>query len=136
MRQETIEARIEANRTYLERLIAVPHYRFDSGLHSSLPEKPGLYRICVDSSGEVLRAGSTKTSDSLRQRVYKNHFMGNQPGNIRSQLVNAGVCSNLNIAKDFLRDSCSVQWVEIQGNEERKWAEHFILSTLQPRFSN
>jgi hypothetical protein len=136
MKREVIDSRIAINRSYLERLVAAPYHHFDSRLRSSLPEDPGIYRICMKSSGETLRAGVTKSSDSLRQRVYQNHFMGNQSGNIRSQLVKAKMCVDLDMAKDFLKNSCSVQWIEIQNNEERTWAEHFMLSIFQPRFSD
>lgn len=133
---EQIGRRIDANRRYLEKLAAAPSYRFDDKLRSLLPEKPGIYRIIITSSQVTLRAGTTKSSDSLRQRVYQNHLMGNQTGNIRSQLVRAGMCKDLDAAKSFLQSSCSVQWIVIEDKEERKWAEHFVLAVLQPTFSD
>ena len=133
---EQIDRRIGANRRYLENLVATPCSRFDDKLHSLLPEKPGIYRIIVTSSQETLRAGRTKSSDSLRQRVYRNHLMGNQRGNIRSQLVKSGRCKDLDAAKSFLQSLCSVQWTVIEDKEDRKWAEHFVLAVLQPVFSD
>ena len=105
-----------------------------SGLFPSSPE-PGIYYIS-NKSGEILRAGSPKTSDSLKQRIYQNHFMGKQSGNIRSQLVKEGMCKDLNDAKTYLKERCIVRWKVIADINNRKWAEHFMLSILQPKFSD
>ena len=133
---EWIDRRIQTNRDYLQRLISSPQYRFDGRIHSLLPERPGIYRILASSSHETLRAGTTKSSKSLRQRVYQNHLMGIQSGNIRSQLVKGGMCKDLDEAKDFLKNSCTVQWIVIEDDQERNWAEHFILAILQPTFGD
>jgi len=130
-----IDSNISKNRKFLDDLLVSSSYSFDSKLRSTLPEKPGIY-IIIDLGGEVLRAGSTKTSNSLRQRIYQNHLMGNQTGNIRHQLVANGICDNLDEAKTFLKHNCKVQWIEIIDSDDRKWAEHFMLSTLQPKFSD
>ena len=74
--------------------------------------------------GEVLRAGRTKTAaGGLRQRVYRNHFMGDQPGNLRSQLVQQAVCKTIEETKDWIRANCAVQYVVIEDDELRRWAE-------------
>jgi len=133
---EWIERRIHTNSYYLEGLISSPQHRFDSRLRSLLPEKPGIYRILASSSHETLRAGTTISSNNLRQRVYQNHFMGTQSGNIRSQLVKGGMCKDLDEAKGFLKNFCTVQWIVIEDDQERKWAEHFVLAILQPTFGD
>ena len=66
---------------------------------SKLPCEHGLYVIYRKDAGdgEVLRAGRTKTAgDGLRQRIYQNHLMGNQKGNLRSQLLADGICAGDN----------------------------------------
>lgn len=62
--------------------------------------------------------------------------MGNQQGNLRSQLVASGICSDLDAAKEFVRKRCSVQILVIENDDERKWAEYFMLSILRPEFSD
>lgn len=132
---QNIDPIIVKNRSYLEELIASQGHRFDSQLRSFLPSEPGIYYIS-NIYGEILRAGSIKTSDSLKQRIYQNHFMGNQTGNIRSQLVKEGTCKDLIDAKTYLKEKCVVKWKVILDINDRKWAEHFMLSILQPKFSD
>lgn len=119
MQSDDINIRIAKNRSYLDDLLSSSYHKFDNQLRSSLPDKPGIYSI-MNQDGEILRAGSTKTSDSLRQRVYQNHFVGNQKGNIRSQLVDNGVCKNLDEAKSYLKNGCRIQWKEILNSDDRK----------------
>ena len=105
---------------------------------ASLPNVPGLY-VIIDEQDMVLRAGRTD-AQTLRDRVYRNHLMGNQQGNLRQQLVRAGVCSDLETAKAWMRKNCAVRVVEYSWLEQAgldiRWAEHFLLAVLQPKFSN
>ncbi len=130
---------MEEGHVFLDRLLRSPHLTFDSELRRSLPEDGGVYRI-YDSEAdprETLRAGRTKTAaGGLRQRVYGNHFMGNQPGNLRAQLVRYGRCGTVEAAKEFIRNQCRVQVLVIKDEEARKWTEHFILSVLRPAYSD
>ena len=71
----------------LHDLLSAPKLPFDEALRSQLPEQPGIYAIYVKAAppGKVLRAGRTKSAlGGLRQRIYQNHLMGNQLGNLRS----------------------------------------------------
>jgi hypothetical protein len=116
-------------------LMGAPILKFDDRLRSSLPEAHGVYRIFAPTTAETLRAGRTKTAAAgLRQRVYQNHLMGNQTGNLRAQLVNAGVCKDLEDAKTFIRRDLAVQILVIDDDTDRIWFEHFMLGVLRPRF--
>jgi hypothetical protein len=117
----------------IDQLLSSPMLAFDQHLRSALPEQHGIYAIRVKEAktGEFLRAGSTKTaSGGLRQRIYQNHLMGDQEGNLRSQLVNDGVCEDLVKAKRWIQDNCYVQILVI----DRRWSKYFILSILRPRY--
>lgn len=118
------------------RLLNAPIIKFDRGCRSSLPKTQGVYRIYHPEAPAVtIRAGrSKKASGGLRQRVYNNHLMGNQPDNLRAQLVGDRVCINLEAAKDYIRESLVVQFLEVQDSKERTWLEHFMLGVLQPRY--
>lgn len=110
---------------------------FDERLHGLLPEQHGIYVIYAKSAkpGDVLRVGKTKTAaGGLRQRIYRNHFMGNQTGNLRSQLVQEGVCKTMEETKPWIRSNCVVQYVVIEDDEMRKWAEYMMLAVLQPKY--
>jgi len=114
-------------------LLAQPKLPFDRSLRSTLPAEPGLYAISRQEG--YLRAGRTDEG-GLRQRVYQNHFMGNQAGNLRQQLVRARLCDDLEQAKQWIRQNCSVQVLVVQNDETRKWTEHLLRSALRPMFSD
>ena len=127
--------RINKYLDFLYELISSQQYSFDENLFNQLPTSPGIYRIFkVDSNWKsTLRAGRTKTGqEGLQQRIYRNHYQGNQNGNIRQQLIAKGICNDLNDTKKFLEVKCKVQILVIEDAEERKWAEYFMLSILQP----
>lgn len=77
--------RPEEGRQILDQLLSAPRLPFDQSLRSHLPERHGLYAISVKHAlpGEFLRAGRTvRAAGGLRQRVYQNHLMGDQKGNL------------------------------------------------------
>jgi len=126
---------MEMLRFQLEQLLASPIIRFDESCRRSLPEQPGVYRIFHrDRPNATIRTG--RTDAELRQRVYQNHLMGNQAGNLPAQLVSGGDCVDLNAAKQFMRQSLAVQVLPIADAQERASLEHFILAVLQPRYSD
>jgi hypothetical protein len=51
-------------------------------------------------------------------------------------MVAEGQCKDLSEAKDFLRKRCKVQFIVLQDDNDRKWAKHFILRVIQPRYSD
>ena len=124
---DTIAAKLQAWLRSLEgqlrRLLNSPVIRFDDRCHSALPKAHGIYRIFDPAKpDETVRAGRTKTAArGLRQRVYQNHLMGNQTGNLRAQLVADRVCSDLEAAKRFMRDKLAVQVLVVEDAEERAW---------------
>jgi hypothetical protein len=131
---EQIESRCTELRAVLNTLVTSQALSFDSSLWSRLPERQGIYRIyLLDAPMRTLRAGRTKqAAGGLRQRVYRNHYMGDQPGNIRQQLVDSGSAQDLKGAKVFLQQRCRIQVHVIDDEAERRWAEYFMLSILRP----
>jgi hypothetical protein len=120
----------------LGRLLNAAKLPFDEALRSKLPVQHGLYAIYRTEAtpGEVLRAGRTKTAgEGLRQRIYQNHLMGTQSGNLRAQLVRDRTCSDLEGAKSWIRENCVVQFVIVEDERLRTWAEHYMLGVLRPR---
>jgi hypothetical protein len=121
----------------LENLLACQKLGFDQTLHSELPDLPGIYAISATSAsaGIYLRAGRTKTgTGGLRQRIYRNHFMGNQRGNLRAQLVSDRICADIEEAKRWVSKYCVVQFMIVQETDVRRWVEYYMLSLLQPKY--
>ena len=123
---------------YLQQLLSAPQWRFDKSLHENLPEKQGIYVISrIEQPGIAIRAGRTPSAKGgLRQRVYGNHFMGNQSGNLRKQLIRDEVCQTLKEAKEYIRQNMQVQVLVITDDEQRKRAEYFMLAVLNPKYSS
>ena len=138
MRKEVFEKRIKDFYWVLVALLNFPPFRFDASLRKSLPTKQGIYRIFDGRKPEItIRAGRTiLAARGLQQRIYGNHFMGNQAGNLRQQLVNSRRADDLEGAKRLIKEHYWVQWAVIDDYEERKWAEYYVLAVLQPEFSD
>ena len=134
-----IDDRIQPLKELLDQLLAAPRIHFDDRVRSNLPESHGIYAIALKNSqpGVFLRAGRTvSAAGGLRQRIYGNHFMGTQNGNLRAQLVKDGICSGSQEAKDWIRDNCSVQTVIIDDPQVRGWCEHLMLSVFRPTYGS
>ncbi|WP_338835352.1 hypothetical protein [Neomoorella thermoacetica] len=129
---EWFEERAEEGLEILKKLLSQP--KFSISGPSTFPEQSGIYAFFLKNAnpGEFLRAGR---ADNLRQRIYQNHLMGNQSDNLRSQLVKDGQCAD-HEAKKWIRENCMVQYLVVKNKEERKWAEHSILSVLRPKYSD
>ena len=132
----SLRARLRTFEHELSRLVNSSPLRFDATLHGALPEVQGVYRIFNPGAPEqTLRAGRTKTAAvGLRQRVYQNHFMGDQPGNLRAQLVADGTCRDMDDSKRFIRERLVVQVLVVEDEQARMWLEYFMLAVLQPRY--
>jgi hypothetical protein len=136
MSVDWVQRRVHECQQVLDELLAAPQLPFDSEIRSKLPSEQGLYAIYQKDAveGKVLRAGRTKTADGgLRQRVYQNHLMGNQKGNLRAQLVAEGTCVDITEAKAWIQRNCLVQFVVVRDDRLRAWAEYFMLSILRPK---
>jgi hypothetical protein len=131
-----IAGRLHALEAQLGRLLNSPVIPFDEHCRGALPEAYGVYRIFDPTNPDrTVRAGRTKTAaGGLRQRVYQNHLMGNQPGNLRAQLVADGDCTDLESAKRLIRQTLVVQVLVVEDPEERAWLEHFMLGVLRPQY--
>ncbi len=129
--------RLDEGKGWFDALLTSPKLLFDESLRSKLPEGHGIYAISMRNAtpGDFLRAGRTKTAKGgLRQRIYQNHFMGDQDGNLRKQLLRTGRCAKLEETKPWIQEHCQVQFIIVDDAQERSWAEYFILSLLRPGF--
>jgi hypothetical protein len=135
---ERIQARLLRLETELRKLLASEAMPFDARIASRLPKQAGIYRIFDPRKpSETARAGRTNSAaGGLRQRVYGNHLMGNQSGNLRAQLKRAGVpgCADSKSAKEYIRQHLAVQVLVVGDKAERDRLEHFMLAVLEPTY--
>lgn len=129
----TLALRWQEAHTFLEGLLRLPAAPMRTLTPSRLPSHPGVYAIW-DANGVCLRAG--RTDRTLEQRVYRNHLMGNQAGNLRAQLVadEKAAPGTQEAAKSWIRQNCSARWTVIDDPERRVWGEHVLLAILRPRY--
>ena len=131
-----IQQRVHECQQILEQLLTAPKLPFNDEIRSKLTSEHGLYAIYYKNAadGDLLRAGRTKTAaGGLCQRIYQNHLIGNQKGNLRSQLIGDGTCVDFEQAKAWIQQNCLVQFVVVKDDRLRTWAEHFMLSILRPK---
>ena len=82
-RKNELDTRTELLRAKVEELLRSPYIRFDAQCRAALPAEPGVYRIFDPAEpANTIRAGRSKARGGLRQRLYQNHLMGGQPGNL------------------------------------------------------
>ena len=60
--------------------------------------------------------------------------MGNQAGNLRAQLVNDGVCHDMDAAKSYVRSKLVVQVLVVHEDKQRASLEYVMLAVLQPKY--
>ena len=130
-----VEECIGEGRLVVEKLLKAKLTSCGDLTPAKLPQCGGIYIFVSGETSKVLRAGRT---ENLRQRIYQNHLMGKQAGNLRSQLVKSGKVNDLDEAKEWIRQNCSVAYLEDNFMEglDMRWAEHFMLAVLRPRFSD
>ena len=150
---ETLEQHRTDCAGILEKLLDAPAHPFDDRLEALLPIEHGLYVITrKNASGRVeyLHAGrSHRAPAGLRDRIWNQHFWGGGKG-AGSDLVQKvidNLYAELGIlrspanretrarAQAWIRENCLVQWLvveHVEHNDLRCWAEHYVLSILQP----
>ncbi len=127
---ELIKSRTET----LKKLAQSEKLKIDENLKGKLTDENGVYRFSLIDGNVTLKVGRTDTS--LKQRIITNHYNGDQPGNIRMQLVKNSYVKDFDASKKYLEEKCNLQYLVIENDDKRKWSEHFIISMLQPKFSD
>ena len=100
---------LEAKFSELVNAEALP---FSGLVPSKVPTSAGVYLISKrEKRGE--KAYYVGESVNLRERLYRNHLMGQPASNARLKkyLIEAGECADPSVAKRFLQSTCLVRWV-------------------------
>jgi hypothetical protein len=118
----------------LQRLMERPWLPFDNQLRPGLPMTAGVYRILETNGQETVYIGR---SMNLQNRIYRNHLMGNRRAStLKNKLINCGICIDENTVKDYLCDTCLVQFLTIEDAAECKSFEHFAIAILRPKHND
>jgi cell division protein FtsB len=113
-----------------------PSIPFNENLHKILPIEGGVYRVFEISSDwkESIYVGKT---GNLRERIYTDLFMGApEVHTLKRKLIQNAGFPNKEAVKEYLKNKCRIQYLEIPDESERNLFEHFTISILRPRFND
>lgn len=136
MLNPTLEQREKQCGAVLENLLAAPALALEKALEKKLPNAQGLYAIARNGApdGEYLHAGKTRSA-GLRARIWTQHCNGGGKGagsDLLQKVIDRGHATNRQQARIWIEQNCTVQWIILEDNTLRGWAEHYVVSVLQP----
>lgn len=105
-------------------------------LQAMLPQQMGVYCIS-EKINDVLETVYIGQSKNLQNRIYRNHLMGSRRfSTLKRKIIRAGMFSNEDDVKNYLRERCVVQFVIIENESDRNSFEHFAIAVLRPKFND
>lgn len=120
----------------LEQLLEGQVHQFNSNFHSVLPTEGGVYRIFQEGA-EWNSSIYVGESANLWSRLYNNHLMGNRrASSLKRKLIEKGNFADERAVKQYLKDECLFQSIEVPGEAHRKHFEHFAIAILRPEYND
>jgi hypothetical protein len=119
--------------TNFESLLKNEAIPFNELTPSMVPDAGGVYLITAKINGreEPYYVGRSKR---LRRRIYTNHLMGPiTNARLKRYLISSGECKDVEEAKDFIKQYCSVRWIEEENTRKRGAIEGYITGLLYPK---
>ena len=125
-------------------LLGRPRQSFSLLKETEVPETAGLYVIYREDPFEVLYVGKARRRskpsasnqpDGLRFRIMRNHlaYQGND-NFVRYLMEDIGLTSRSE-ARAYIRNECSVQWLEIEDSQRLFILEHQAIAATSPRYN-
>ena len=130
-------ASIESAINWKEKLLENNKYYFKTLRPSMLVEDMAVvYAIFNKSTDEALYVGRTR---KLRRRLYTNHLQGNKStARLKKYLVednqNFSGIDDYKKAKEWIKDNCYFQYVEVRNSTERGHVEGLLGYLLNSRY--
>ena len=99
---------------------------------SMIPQVGGVYLITARKSHYEVPYYIGR-SMNLRRRIYTNHLMGPVANaRLKHYLIGSGECRDVVDAKEFIRNNCSVRWLEEKDSRRRGAIEGYAVGLLFP----
>lgn len=131
-----METIIEEYKSQLSELLDAPVVEFGTGGTTELPKRGGVYRIC-ERSARSMRTIYVGKSKNLKRRIHGDHLLGDRVAStLKRKLIRDTSCENEADVKQYLKDKCVVQCVEIDDRGARTGLEHFAVAVLRPAFND
>lgn len=131
---EALEFAIDEGRSVLKNLLSGNVIPFRGMTGNMLPQKPGIYAIVDQKTGEFLYAGMTHKG--LKKRIGVGHRTVGGGSDLAQILVNNNIARTRLEGRKWMEERCAVLY--LTGDElvvDIKIAEHFIISILRPKFN-
>lgn len=103
----------------------------DASLHARLGLTGGVYRIFTNNNPDkTLYVGKSK---NIKRRLYSNLLMGQiRSHTLKRKFIREGKCSDQASSKLYLKNNCSLQYVDEDIDIERSFLEHYLIAVLRP----
>ena len=117
-----------------ESLLDCEPISFKKLVPSMIPQIEGIYLITVRKSRYEVTYYIGR-SINLRRRIYTNHLMGPVANaRLKRYLIDSGECEDVADAKQFIRNNCSVRWIEESDTRRRGAIEGYAVGLLFPKY--
>jgi hypothetical protein len=118
----------------VQALLAAQPLAFRELTGSKIPSSAGVYVItdCIDGAESAAYVGR---STNLSQRLYAQHLMGAlSNARLKKYLIEHGVCSDKDDAKQYIRQNCHVRWILEPDYRKRGAVEGYVTAVLFPKY--
>lgn len=106
---------------------------FQDLLPNDLPPKPGVYLITrVENEFEI--PYWIEWADNIKQRISGSLLMGGfAKKSFKKELIDRKICANVEDAKKFIRENCSLRWVRVKDYRFRNALTYYGRAILMPK---
>ena len=97
------------------------------------PYESGIYLLSDRRTNEMLYVGQTRKG--IKSRL-KDHWDGATSSDLANRLVAEGVVQTISEGRSWMVDNVAIRWMTVNDLITCiKWAEHFAIAVLRPRFN-
>ena len=127
-----IQANIADGHRIVEALLSGQQALFP-GPTVEVSDEGGIYAFSDRRTGEVLYVGQSTVGISSRM---KDHWAGTASSDLARKLVTEGIVENIPEGREWIRDNVAVHWMTRNEFDTCiRWAEHFAIAVLRPKFN-
>jgi len=117
-------------------LVSGTQMAFDENLHGILPTVGGIYRV-FELGADWRKSIYVGKTSNLRNRIHGNLLMGDsQAHTLKRKLVASNMFLDDNAVKQYFKERCLLQILQLADENERSLLEHFAIAILKPKYND